>query len=797
MASNSLNATPPRLRPLSGLFSATQRPGVATVRRELRETMIHKLLGLPYDEWMAAFLPANDVGINENASYEGLFDKVLLDQGEDKMYGPFVDAVNKADILDRFELAQTYSKYDKTDNAQKKADGGMYPKGSLAVKDKRTDWAEVEVFIECKVNDSCDPYDENARDGIPFADSKRDALGQIATYASSVFEYQQLTHHFSVVILGSWARLARWDRSGVIFSSKFNYKQEPAKLARFFWRVAHASAEVRGHDHTATRVLPGSVDYELLQAWKAKGKTLSDSDYVAKRFIKSLSGDRPWWRLTVSDKTHGARDFLVGRPTFAAAGVVGRGTRGYIALSISDPSMPFVYLKDCWRMVHERSKLEGDILSYLNEKRVANIPTALYHGDVEGQVTVSQTFWKAPGGNTAHDTNENVDDGGRKTETEKKNTCRLKTHQHYRLVVREVGVPLQEFPTGKVLIQVIADAIKAHKDAYKKAEVMHRDISVGNILMIPHVGKKGRTKYRGLLADWELSKQRSDEDMDPRHPDRTGTWQFMSVHALSEPEAQIQIADELESFLHVMIYCAIRYLPSTCRNVGEFMYSFFDDGERVGEAEYTCGLLKRSVIDKAKLQASTGQAIAFLRRPRLPPSEERSAGTDQGPTTMHPINGIIVQLLKWFRARYMLLDSAENAVISGSGHEKAGSSSVSDSSPDSDSSDSNPDSDCDPSSDSEQSHEDNSIVDESQSQKELKLFAKKIQSHRHMRTLLINALKRKEAAWPTSGDRQRDQLDPAFNPHKQAKTREKRTAPEPEPQDQRSSKRLRSVTFEA
>ncbi|CDO68858.1 hypothetical protein BN946_scf185035.g11 [Trametes cinnabarina] len=284
MANDSAHSTPPRLRPVSGIFSASQKPGVAILRRELRETMIHKLLGLSYDEWMADFLPANNADVNDNAGYEGLFDKVPLDQGEDKMYGPFVDAVNKAEILDRFELAQTYSKYDKTDNAQKKADGGMYPKGSLAVKDKRTDWAEVEVFIECK----------------------RDALGQIATYASSVFEYQQLTHHFSVVILGSWARLARWDRSGVIFSSKFNYKQEPAKLARFFWRVAHASAEVRGHEHTATRILPGSADYELLQAWKAK--ELGKEDLVAKRFVDSLSDTRPWWRLAVLDKDHGTKE---------------------------------------------------------------------------------------------------------------------------------------------------------------------------------------------------------------------------------------------------------------------------------------------------------------------------------------------------------------------------------------------------------------------------------------------------------------------------------------------------------
>ncbi|CDO69600.1 hypothetical protein BN946_scf184875.g3 [Trametes cinnabarina] len=497
---------------------------------------------------MAAFLPAMDVVQDDDARYVGLLDEVRLDKGAATMYGSF-----------------------------EKLYGGMYLKASPAMTRQRahSDWAEVEVFVDCKLDDSCDPYDDGICNEVSCSGTDDDCLGRFTACASTVFEYQHRTHHFSVVLLGSWARLARWDRSGVIFSSKFDYKQEPTKLVRFFWHVARASAEVRGHDTTATRVLPGSDDYELLQAWKAKDKTLADDDYVAKRFVKSLSGDRPWWRLTVSDKTHGSRDFLVGRPTFAAAGVVGRGTRGYIALSISDPARPFVYLKDCWRVVHERSKLEGDILAELNEKGVGNIPTALYHGDVEGQVTLSQTFWKNSSRNTDRNTQENVQDDARAGTEVKK--CSMKTHQHYRLVVKEVGLPLQEFPTGKALVDAVIDAIYAHQDAYNLAGVMHRDISVGNILILPYRDGEN-TEYSGLLADWELSKRVEDETKEPRHPDRTGTWQFMSVGTLLDPKAHVQVSDELESFLHVIIYCAIRYLPNTCDDVGEFMYKFFDDG---------------------------------------------------------------------------------------------------------------------------------------------------------------------------------------------------------------------------
>ncbi|KAJ2965410.1 hypothetical protein NUW54_g14128 [Trametes sanguinea] len=297
-------------------------------------------------------------------------------------------------------------------------------------------------------------------------------------------------------------------------------------------------------------------------------------------------------------------------------------------MSISDPGTPFVYLKDCWRVVHERSELEGDILSYLNEKQVSNVPTVLYHGDVGTQRTSSQKFWKSPASAQAAKPVEkkaqtgseaSTTDGPKQNamENAKKDRCPLKTHQHYRLVVREVGVPLKDFPSGDVLVAAVVDAIVAHEEAYETARVVHRDISVGNILILP--GSDGTIQgYRGLLADWELSKKRDDEQKEPRHPDRTGTWQFMSVRTLTHPSAPVQIADELESFLHVMIYCAIRYLPHTCNDVGEFMYNFFDDGVRVEESEYTCGKLKHSVLMEACLRNVNHDTISFLKSPPPP-----------------------------------------------------------------------------------------------------------------------------------------------------------------------------------
>ncbi|OSD00263.1 hypothetical protein PYCCODRAFT_1393929 [Trametes coccinea BRFM310] len=773
--------------------------------------MLNKLLCLPYDAWMQAFLPPQDHDADiDDKAFDGLFDGVPLGETEPKMYDPFVKAVNAAGILADFVLAKTFVKPDLDDKDGLKVDGGMYPKDCPAVTTERTDWASVEVFIECKPDNSYDPYDETTKTGFPFADDRRNTLGQISTYASRVFEYQQLTHHFGVVLLGTWARLGRWDRSGVVFSSVFDYKQEPAKLARFFYRVAHASAEARGHDPTATRVVKGSEDYKILQGWAAKAKayaedpSLAQKDYVGKQFVDSLNKARAWWRLRVEDDKHGVKDFLVGKPTFSAPGVIGRGTRGYIGLSISDPGTPFVYLKDCWRVVHDRSQLEGDILSYLNKKGVSNVPTALYHGDVGTQRTLSQTFWTSlnpkrgakPAERSPQDSSDVAAQGTPKQSTKesvKKDKCPLKTHQHYRLVVREVGLPLKAFPTGDILVASIADAMRAHEEAFNIARVMHRDISVGNILILP--GSDGiMSGYRGLLADWELSKHRDEEGKDPRHPDRTGTWQFMSVHTLSNPTVAVQIADELESFLHVMIYCAIRYLPHTCKNVGEFMYKFFDDGIRVGESQYTCGKFKHAVLMEARLRDSNHHPIVFLKSPPLPQSEpdDTPADTQNSPLqghssssasvilspppastaaqtipqeNMHPINDLFTTLLKWFSARYQLLEPAATAEpqkkpdqltllqsrLSAEAWQRALAVARRMAPP----------------------------KPQQKSVEELEVIAENIKTHENMFALLVTALGSIE--WPTE-DKMNDQLDARYNPNKPLKVAEKRSAPDEQPQ---------------
>ncbi|KAG1734425.1 uncharacterized protein EDB91DRAFT_1250943 [Suillus paluster] len=119
----------------------------------------------------------------------------------------------------------------------------------------------------------------------------------------------------------------------------------------------------------------------------------------------------------------------------------------------------------------------------------------------------------------------------------------LTPHSHYRLVLDIVGEALINFPSSHWLVEAVWDALLAHKDAYEKAGVLHRDLSIGNIVI--YFGK-------GILIDWDLAKLISMKGH--RQVTRTGTWQFMSAYLVQNQFAPYVVEDDLESSLYVEIF---------------------------------------------------------------------------------------------------------------------------------------------------------------------------------------------------------------------------------------------------
>ncbi|KAF8798322.1 hypothetical protein BYT27DRAFT_7177818, partial [Phlegmacium glaucopus] len=93
--------------------------------------------------------------------------------------------------------------------------------------------------------------------------------------------------------------------------------------------------------------------------------------------------------------------------------------------------------------------------------------------------------------------------------------------------------------------------VLAHTEAFEKAGILHRDVSVGNII----INDRG-----GLLIDWDLSRDIDDLDKISRQPFRTGTWQFIAARLLQARESAVHTAaDDWESFFHVLSWVVLRF----------------------------------------------------------------------------------------------------------------------------------------------------------------------------------------------------------------------------------------------
>ncbi|KAI0662158.1 hypothetical protein C8Q70DRAFT_910159 [Cubamyces menziesii] len=415
----------------------------------------------------------------------------------------------------------------------------------------------------------------------------------------------------------------------------------------------------------------------------AKGSENNMFAYVREMFSESLVKGWPRWKLSVPQSDGTMRYFLVGKPTVTAQGLVGRATQGYVAVDLlaKERKKQLVWLKDAWRTFYELVEAEGVVLEQLKREGVPFIPTVVCHGDLPGQATVTPDVWDdnrkaaeklqecaagkkqepaartprvrpdqihrasatAPPSSSAEavipagpssglkrpreeDDQEEIPPPPRGVEGSDvdsvEDKCPLRRHIHYRIVVEEVALKLEQFEDGHHLVSVIYDCVKAHQRAAKLG-ILHRDISGGNILIYPKVVDDPKAKgkvvddseskdkvvaMRGLLTDWELSK---DVKVVPgrrrraRQPERTGTWQYMSVALINEPTKAVEIPDELEAFFNVLLYYAVRYVRSDCKDVPHYI-EFYFEAFQIVQGRYQCGNLKNLTISSGNLYTSEG-----------------------------------------------------------------------------------------------------------------------------------------------------------------------------------------------
>ncbi|KAI0780330.1 hypothetical protein C8Q74DRAFT_758453 [Fomes fomentarius] len=391
-----------------------------------------------------------------------------------------------------------------------------------------------------------------------------EGLAQVTDYVTNVFIHQHRTFCYFIYILRNMCRLLYFDRSGAFVSTPFDWTtKETPYLHDFVWKIARIKVKAElGYDPSASFASPAehqkfvsmcldpSVPPEVRQYVKDASDNLAPLYKVRIKTTEVTPGERfsdkpdddaaTVEARSSTDASYGQThvyEFIIGRPLFRAESLLGRCTRGFVALRLNPPqdAQPLCFLKDCWRAyMPGQTRPEHLVHQRLHEYKVRYIATLIGGGDVEGpgvQKTMVQEYLHGEDG--------------------RKYVPRV----HYRMATEEIGLPLQEFRNFRELTLVMADVVKAHFLAWDDAKVLHRDISAGNIMINP-------TTRRGFLIDWELSRLECELEVGPVKPDCAGTWISRSALSLKYPRKPYRPWDDIESFVHVYRHLVLRYHPT-------------------------------------------------------------------------------------------------------------------------------------------------------------------------------------------------------------------------------------------
>ncbi|KIK67587.1 hypothetical protein GYMLUDRAFT_190229 [Collybiopsis luxurians FD-317 M1] len=414
-------------------------------------------------------------------------------------------------------------------------------------------------FIEFKNSPNDEPFSINDTPFEPDTPTARDTRGQIALYNTSISASQFRTRVFSVFVNQSTCRLMCATRCGTFVTESFNYTQD-SSLATLFWRLSHSSAETRGIDTTFHRVT--EEDLEIANA---------------RQTLQLVNGETLYKVSVVDEESFKTSFYIVSDPfTASHCSPTGRCSRCFQAYDLQRNKV--VLLKDNWRI--DGFDPEGKTYRVLNSKNVRNIPQLITAGNVSG----------SPGWTCGNEPFLQQQKRG--------------VHLHYRLVLDTVGYSLTHFTSTWQLVNAIYDAIIAHGDAFTLASQLHRDISVGNIIITDD--------GRGMLIDWELSKHL--EQKEPRSYERTGTWQFKSIRLLeatAEKPVEHSVGDDLESFLWVLSWVVGRNAPSSMTDVHRALFlQMFDQHLEAGYAKKL--LLRGGPTNIDELEINTIQVSDLL-----------------------------------------------------------------------------------------------------------------------------------------------------------------------------------------
>ena len=335
----------------------------------------------------------------------------------------------------------------------------------------------LDVPILWKPNESYDAFTNDPLGFVLDTKQAKETLRQLTLYTDLVAQYQYRTHIFQLLMCGTKARFIRYDHAAAIVSKSFNYSEQSPLLVQFLHRLAHLTPTGLGRD----------VRYSI---------NVSESDTkLAKthleRYFKERNISHPVASLSVWDEEKKEeRILLVWGHVRERNTIIGRETRAFPVYDTEAKAVKFY--KEGWQT--SINTPETETLRMLNQKGIPNIPTVCLGGDIPGHVTRSQDYLKSSWYKGASEY--------------------IWRRTNHWLLLNEVGTPVHRFKSPRQFLRATHDAFigvyslyitfvcschfTAHQQAYIHCHVLHRDVSLSNIIFTDD--------GRGLLIDWEHAK---------------------------------------------------------------------------------------------------------------------------------------------------------------------------------------------------------------------------------------------------------------------------------------------------
>ncbi|KAJ2708672.1 hypothetical protein H4R19_004636, partial [Coemansia spiralis] len=247
------------------------------------------------------------------------------------------------------------------------------------------------------------------------------------------------------------------------------------------------------------------------------------------------------WEIDVfgdgMERTYGNLDLKL-----CTSSLLGRHTRCFVGTAEIGGSSKELLIKDCWpHIVEDGSAGKCDEITFLREIR----DKLRGDSDLDGKYPVLEM------GGVVQIAGR---DGRAISETTTAVVAGLglaadvPLRAHTRIVMSPVGAPLDTVMSPDELIIVICDAMEVHTALVEQCQILHRDISIYNILV-----RRFGNEVGGMLIDLDNAIRMTGDHIAARSS-RTGTLPFMSIGNLAANNVKRTALDDWESALYILCW---------------------------------------------------------------------------------------------------------------------------------------------------------------------------------------------------------------------------------------------------